>query len=340
MNQNQSNKRSVLSYWEQVDNGNFDRDNFLSNILISPDVRWFGPQPIGTITGARALLTDFWKPLFHSFPDLNRQTHLFFGGDSSGRRDGSPDGREWITGTGLFHATFEKDYLSIPATGKQVNIRWGEFCRMENRQIVEIYFLLDLVDLMQQAGFQVLPESRGSDGLYPPPKEQDGVLLEPQDETETRTSLQHIRRFIFDGLNRYDQSELQSMGMADFFHPDVQWYGPGGIGACLGLQEFEELHQQPWLTAFPDRQVQNLTALIAEGSYSGGPGWAGVLATHTGNYLGCQPTGNRLEINGLDWWKRVDEQYVENWVFVDMVHLFHQFGIDLFKRMTDQINRE
>jgi len=31
----------------------------------------------------------------------------------------------------------------------------------------------------------------------------------------------------------------------------------------------------------------------------------------------------------MDWWKRSGDQYVENWVFVDMIHLFRQFGIDL-----------
>jgi len=122
---------------------------------------------------------------------------------------------------------------------------------------------------------------RGADGVYPPPRDGDGVLLDEQDEDESAHTLRHIRRFIFEGLNSYDQSELESMGMADFFHPDVQWYGPGGIGACNGLSEFENYHQKHWLHAYPDRAVQNLDALIAEGSYSGGPGWAGVNSVLT-----------------------------------------------------------
>ena len=157
-------------------------------------------------------------------------------------------------------------------------------------------------------------------------------MLDAQNEQTTQYSLEHIRKFIFDGLNNYDQSELESMGMADFFHSDVKWYGPGGIGACLSFNEFETLHQKPWLKAFPDRAVQNLDALIAEGSYSGAPGWAGVKATHTGDYLGCPASGNPIAVNGLDFWKRRGEQYIENWVFVDMVHLFRQLGVDLFER--------
>ena len=41
------------------------------------------------------------------------------------------------------------------------------------------------------------------------------------------------------------------MGMAGYFHNNLKWYGPGGIGACLSLREFETLHQAPWLRPFP-----------------------------------------------------------------------------------------
>jgi predicted ester cyclase len=120
----------------------------------------------------------------------------------------------------------------------------------------------------------------------------------------------------------------------------VHWFGPGGIGACLSFQAFESCHQRPWLTAFPDRKVQDLTALIAEGMYSGGPGWAGVLARHQGPYLGYPATERAVAINGIDFWKRRGDKYVENWVFVDMVHLFRQFGIDLLERARARRNDE
>ena len=38
-------------------------------------------------------------------------------------------------------------------------------------------------------------------------------------------------------------------------------------------------------------------------------------------------------MGGLDWWKRDGEQYIENWVFVDTIHLFQRFGIDLLARI-------
>ena len=339
---NQKNKQIVWEFWQALENVEAAQAQEVVRSVMVEDVSWQGPDPINHLQGVAAFLSEFWLPLHHACPDLKRQTHLFMGGRSNGRIDGdiSLDGKMWVSGTGYLKATFAHDYLTIPATGGAVNIRWGEFCRVENGQVVEIYCLLDLIDLMQQAGFQVLPPSRGQDGIYPPPQANDGILLEAQDEPESAYSLAHIRRFIFDGLNNYDQSELGSMGMADFFHPDVKWYGPGGIGACLNFKEFEDFHQIPWLQAYPDRQVQDLDALIAEGSYSGAPGWAGVKATHTGHYLDCPATGRQIDFNGLDWWKREGEQYVENWVFVDMIHLYRQFGIDLFERLAEQIEQK
>ena len=336
--ENQSNKEHVHEFWQALERAGTDVSKIreAADRFCSTELGWHGHAPIGALAGVEEFVDQFWVPLMTSFPDLKRERHIFFGGKSNGRADGneSLDGKMWVTGTGYFNATFAADYLGVPASGETVAVRWGEFCRMVDGQVVEIYFLVDMVDLIRQAGFEVLPLSRGADGVYPAPAAGDGVLLEPQDSTASAYSLDHIRQFIFDGLNAFDEANLASMGMADFFHPDVQWYGPGGIGACLSLTEFEDLHQRPWLVAYPDRQVQDLTALIAEGSYSAGPGWAGVLATHTGPYLDVGPTGRSIEFNGLDWWKREGEQYVENWVFVDMIHLFDQFGVDLLARIT------
>lgn len=334
---NQANKQRVWEFWQALEGAEVADFIRVASKTITQNTNIYGPDPINELQGVVGFVEGYWKPLLHSFPDLKRQTHLFMGGRSNGRIDGeiSKDGRWWVSGTGYFNATFTHDYLNIPATGDDVRIRWGECYCLEDGKVVELYFLLDLIDLMQQAGYHVLPPSRGQDGVYPPPKANDGVLLDAQNEETTAYSLDHIRRFIFDGLNNYDQTELESMGMADFFRADVQWYGPGGIGACLSLKEFEDLHQEPWLIAYPDRQVQNLTALFAEGNYTGAPGWAGVLATHTGPYLGVSATGNQIAFNGLDWWKREGEMYVENWVFVDMIHLFRQFGVDLFARLAE-----
>ncbi len=333
---NEANKDLVAKLWVDLTIANEAEAGDVFGAAMAANVAWHGHAPLGSLEGLEAVVSDFWLPLMRSFTNLRRETHLFFGGQSNGRTDGdiARDGRWWVTGTGLFHGTFEHDYLGIPATGKPVSIRWGDFSCVEGGVITEVYFLIDMVDLMQQAGFDVLPPARGVDGIYPPPAAGDGRVVSPADAAITTYSLDHIRRFIFDGLNGFDKDALDSMGMADWFHPAAQWYGPGGIGACLSFQEFEDLHQAPCLGAFPERQVQDLDALFAEGLYTGAPGCAGVRATHTGSYLDQPATGRPIEFNGLDWWKREGEHYIENWVFVDMVHLFEQFGVDLIARVT------
>ncbi len=334
----QAAKALVLDWWKALEHTDESKAAAATVRAFAPDITTYGPDPINELRGPTAYLEQFWQPLRHSFAGLQRQTHLFVSGYSNGRADGNRalDGRLWVSGTGVFKGLFQNDYLGLPAHGRPVEIRFGEFCEVRDGRIVSLYYLIDLVDLFEQAGVEVLPPCRGRPGLYPPPAAQDGMLTAVPDVALTQHSLEHIRRFIFDGLNAYDQSELKSMGMADWFEADVKWYGPGGIGACLSFKEFENLHQRPWLVAFPDRQVQDLTALFAENHYSGAPGWAGVIATHSGPYLGEPASQRRVSINGLDWWKRDGEKYVENWVFVDMIHLFRQFGVDLMARMRER----
>ncbi|MEO0561004.1 MAG: ester cyclase [Chloroflexota bacterium] len=330
---NQANKQLVWDYWAALTPGNSDGLPDAFARYTSADAAWTGPAPIDELENAQEVISQFWTPLFESFPDLTRETTIFMGGISSGRADGGPDGQAWVCGLGHFTGTFKADWLTIPASNEAVKIRWGEFCRIENDKIVETYILLDIPDLMRQAGFLVLPPDRGHVDAWPGPATRDGVMLDAQDEAETQKSMNLIRAMIYDGLNQFDESELQSMGMADYFRPDMQWYGPCGIGLCYSLAEFEANHQRHWLHAYPDRRVQDLDSLITEGRYMGASGWAGVIATHTGDYLDVAPTQREVRFNGLDFWVRDDEKIVENWVFVDMIDLYRQFGIDLFERL-------
>ncbi|MCH2271123.1 MAG: ester cyclase [SAR324 cluster bacterium] len=336
----QKNKKIVWDFWQELNSSKADNIANIMRVYVAKDISWMGPHPINQQQGIDAVNSTFWQPLLHSFPDIKRQSTIFFGGSSNGRVNGQFDGREWVCGLGHFTGSFQQDWLTIPATGKEVQIRWSEFCRMDEGQIVEIHLLLDVPDVMQQAGFPILPPDRGAVGLWLPPRTSNGLLLGTQDEQESEQSLQLIRSMIYDGLNQFDESELESMGMAQFFHPQLQWYGPSGIGSCRSLKEFEDFHQKHWLHAFPDRQVQDLDSLFAEGHIMGASSFPGVLATHTGQYLDCPATGNQIAFNGIDIWLREGDRIGENWVFVDMIDVFRQFGIDLFERLRKQVEQQ
>jgi predicted ester cyclase len=134
------------------------------------------------------------------------------------------------------------------------------------------------------------------------------------------------------GLGSYDQSNLESMGMERYWDPHkMVWYGPTGIGTTYGLEGFQKYHQQPFLRAFPDRKGGHHVARLAEGLYAATTGWPSVLATHRGEYLGTPASERRVQMRVMDWWRREGELLTENWVFIDLPHLFLQFGVDLLK---------
>ncbi len=334
--ENQRNKGKVLAFWEALDGVGPPAARQVCTAHLSPDFVWNGPAPIGRIEGAGVMAEEFWAPLKRAVPVLKRETHLFFGCASSGNADGSPDGRYWVCGTGYLSGLQSGSFLGIPAAGHPVRIRWGEFLRFDGEEIVQAHTIIDFVDWFEQIGLPVLPAPRGAAHVYPAPTDFDGLLVAPQDEKETCETLNFGREFTYSGLNNFDQKDLAKMGMAGFFHPNLKWYGPGGIGACLSFSEFETLHQKPWLTAFPDRKVQDLDSLIAEGRLLGASGVAGVRATHTGPYLDQPATQRQIEFSGIDFWLRSGDKLTENWVFVDMIDLFAQFGVDLFARMRVQ----
>ncbi|MEM6664935.1 MAG: ester cyclase, partial [Pseudomonadota bacterium] len=53
-------------------------------------------------------------------------------------------------------------------------------------------------------------------------------------------------------------------------------------------------------------------------------------ALHSGPFMGVAPTGKRVEIRYMDFWKVVDGKIVENWVHVDFPHVLSQLGVDVF----------
>lgn len=329
MDPNQRNKQSTQALWAAL-----DQDPSAALPLLGHLCHWQGPEPIGVRTSGQAMIAAMFAPLRAAIPDLRRQTHILMGGQSCAREDGQGDGAWWTAGTGYYTGRATAEVFGIPATDTDLRIRWGEFLRFDAAgHITHAQTIWDFVDWFEQIGRPVLPPPTGERQVYPAPTGYDGVLSAPQDGDDTAASLALGRALIFGGLNSFDESDLTSMGMARFFHPDLKWYGPGGIGACLSLAEFETRHQQPWLVAFPDRKVKHLESLFAEDRMVAASGPMGVVATHTGPYLGHPASGAPIAVSGLDFWLRTEGHFTENWVFVDMIHLFAQMGVDLFARV-------
>ena len=68
---------------------------------------------------------------------------------------------------------------------------------------------------------------------------------------------------------------------------------------------------------------------FADGDYSCIGGWPSLQGTHTGRYLGFEPTGVTTLFRVCDWYRLEGDKLVENWVFVDIPDALLQWGYDM-----------
>ena len=287
---------------------------------------WRGPHPFPEVSGPAALAEAFWIPLMRSFPDLERRDFLFYGGEWRGR--------DWLTACGHWVGTFARDFMGIPATGGAVFLRYGEFHEIADGRIRGTTTIVDWVDLARQAGAWPLPASLGAETTVPAPATRDGVRMIAGTAAESARSLA-LMEAMMGGLRSYrgDLAELKSMGQGRFWHPRMMWHGPAGIGTTRGLRGFEDFHQRPFVGAFPDRMGGDHYARFADGAYIASSGWPSLHATHSGGeWLGLAPTGKKITMRVMDWWRREGDFLRENWVMIDLPELFAQMGHDLLAR--------
>lgn len=298
----------------------------------APDARYFGSHPFNEIIGATEVANRIWRPLGASFRDLRRCDDIFTGG--------SFEGADWISATGYLHGTFVENYLDIPATGNWAYLRYGEFHRLEGGRIARSHVIYDLPDLMRQAGVSPWRKGAGAETLMPGPASRDGIVLAAQDPQETEKSLALVEAMIFGGLLTFDGGDPASMGMERYWTPDMMWYGPGLIGATMGLDAFMKFHQEPWQDAVRPRGAltardRKHVARFGDGPFCSFAVWPSLYSTHGVPLLGAPTKEQPVDIRVMDFYHRSSDRLNENWILIDFPHLFLQLGIDLFARMRE-----
>ena len=322
--QNLANKGLVYDFLSQVER--LRHSPTALGDYFADDVVWRGCAPFDTQAGPNSLWQVFWQPLFASFSNLQRRIDILLGGVC--------ESEHWVANTGYLFGRFEGTWLGIPPSNQETFLRYGEFYRIEAGKINKAFALYDLIEVMQQAGCDPLPPSLGLAGFVPPPRSADGLLLNDQAPGESAKTFQIAYDMLFQGMNEFDQKNKESMQFTRYWQDNMHWYGPASIGTTRDLNEFEENHQLPWLRAFPDRQVVWESPMFADGIYAATAGWREVVATHSGEYLGYPPTGKRIEFRVMDFWRREGDLLSENWVLIDLIDAFRQFGVDLFARLA------
>ena len=283
-------------------------------------------HPLNKIQTAEGYFEYFLKDLYSSFRGLKRRNDILIGGLSQKQ--------EWVSTTGYLVGIFEKDYLGIPANGKITHLRFGQSFQLESGKVVRSLLIIDLIDLMRQASYRVLPPDLGDEMLIPAPQTTDGVILSEQDSALSQESLQIIEDMLFKGLMSFDGKNFGGMSLEKYWHHQMMWYGPAGIGSSQGIDGFQAYHQIPFLIAFPDRKGGNHDVRFAEGRYAVSNGLPSLKATHSGSgWLGLAATNKRVTMRVMDWWRQEQGLLKENWVLIDIIDLFYQLGYNLFHRL-------
>ena len=291
-------------------------------------------HPFETMDGPVAFEDRAMSPLRAAFPDLERRETIRIRGRCN-------QGAEWIGVCGYWTGTFAAPFLDIPPSRRMAAMRFHEFFRMEDGEVAEFQGLWDLPELMMQApgpnGGSAWPmgPSLGREWHVPAPATQDGLGPHGDDGAAAAKIVDDM----LVGLGKHAEGGAEAMGLERFWHPHMSWYGPAGIGTARGIEGFRRHHQIPFLHAMPDRVGDPAVGhLFGEGPYVGFTAWPGMHMTLDGDgWLGIVPADKRITMRSLDFW-RVNPAtglIEENWVLVDLLHVWHQLGVDVLARMRE-----
>lgn len=289
-------------------------------------------HPFGDMTGPDALVDAAFAPLARAVPDLERRDLIVTAGQT-------PEGHDWIGACGFYTGSFQAPFLDIPPTGHQMGMRYHEFFRIVDHTIVEMQAIWDLPSLMMQANAWPMAPSLGREWQVPGPATQDGLCIESTPEI-TKQSFDIVLGMLTDLSKHPSQGGPEIMRAETYWHPRMSWYGPAGIGTARGFDGFRNWHQIPFLNAMPDRRggVSGTTSshFFAEGNYVAVTGWPNMEMTISDDgWMGIAPSGQKITMRSLDFWRVENGLIRENWVLVDLLDTYRQIGVDVMARMRE-----
>ncbi len=285
-------------------------------------------HPFGTRQGGDGM-AEVWAMLAGAMPDLERRDMIVLAGTTA-------EGQDWVGCCGNYMGTFLAPFLGIPPTGQLAHMRYHEFYRLDAGRVVEVQAIWDIPELMMQAQAWPMAPQLGAFLCTPSPMSGDGLTAHG-DGQETQ---EHVIAMLTDLCKFPFDPDPEVMRLEHYWHPQVNWYGPAGIGTCRGISGFRNWHQAPFLRGMPDRKLDAMGDLmshwVAEGAYVCETGWPNMRLTLAGDgWMGLPPTGTEILMRSLDFWRMEAGLIRENWVLVDLLDVFRQVGVDVLGRMQE-----
>ena len=300
-----------------------DSPHRASDVMVSNAV-WDVSAPVGRVKGRPQVVEAVVQPIRAALAHVHRRDAIVIGGEN--RRD---YGGRWVACVTHYVGTHVAPLWGVAPSGRLAMLRAGEFhCVASDGRIVESRIILDLPDLMRQAGRDPFAEGLGTELTWPGPATQDGLCPAGGDGA---ASLDLVERMLT-GLHVYDvetRSSAGQTGKGGTWADGMLWWGPGGIGSNFRWEGFVRDHRDAFLTAFPDRRGGNHYCRIGDGDYAAVSGWPSMTMTHLGPYLGVPATGRALTLRVMDFYRVANGRIAENWVLLDYVDLFAQMGRDI-----------
>ena len=291
----------------------------------STHFKFYGGHPVNDLDTFKDVGEKFWKPLKNSFSNLKRVEYITLNNYCA------MDKKMWVSSTGRYIGNFEKNLYTIPATKRSCHIRFGEFYCIEDGKITECYILLDYLQLMRHAGVHFLPKTLGSTEDIIGPQTNDGLQYGTENTEDSKKSLSIVMSMLAELL--VDKKKTSSK-QKKYWAEDMTWYGPSGIGTFYTLDGFAT-YRNAFLNTFPNRDYGNHKGIISKNNYVSVVGWSSVHGTHMGEgWFGLAPTGKKVVMRVMDFWRLKDELIEENWVLIDMIDIFKQLGVDVFENIN------
>jgi hypothetical protein len=317
-------KSLVLRYFAEMERaGPADLASVAARFAAS-NYRFRGVHPFNEMDGTDRVAATVWEPMRASFTRLQRRQDVFMAGPNL------IDGTLWVTSMGKFLGLFDQDWLGIPATRKIALIPYCEFQRVEGGRIAESALWLDIISVMKQAGLQPLPVQTGAEIVNPGPRTGDGIMLGPQDEAESKKTLDLIMRMCSDLTG--DAMESPRDTLRRTWQDDMIWFGPSGIGATYTIERYEKQHQGPFNAGLKNIRFNGHVLEHAEGNYGGWFGWPNLSMEQGNGFLGLPASNKPTEMRVVDIYRRAGDRLAENWVFIDLLHYLLLLGVDVLAR--------
>ncbi len=322
-------KTVVLDYYEALDTAEESNVADTMSKFCAKDLLWRGFHPFDELHGTQNVAQKFWAPLKHSLQHLLRRMDVFMAGKNE--MDGFSS--VWVVSMGHLMGLFDNSWLGIAPTEKMAFLRYCEFNKVENGKITETAMYFDIPHLMMQAGLQPFPPQTAAHLVQPGPMTHDGLMFSPQPAEEGEKTLDIINAMISD-LGQWNSSLSLEVELRRTWCENMIWWGPAGIGATYTIERYARQHSGPFRASFADRSKTKHVCRMAEGHYGGFFGWPNFTARPIGGFMGMPATDKAGEFRVIDIYRREGDKLAENWVFIDLLHFWHQQGVDILGRMS------